>query len=120
MPAASYGKEALRTALGPFKAFGATMLPTARAAPHAGIGWWEAFGDSIAASLAGGRPQVRGEDHVVAVLAGVYKILPSARSLICCRRASPAASQAPMMSAATWVMSVLYPFKVDSTTAIRL
>ena len=66
--------------------FGATIQPAARAAPHAGVGWWETFGGSIAATLAGRRPQARGEDHVVAELAGdflnppifsVFDLLPS-------------------------------------------
>ena len=56
-------------ALGPLKAFGATVLPTARAASHARIWWWEAFGRGGAASLAGGRSHGRGEHHTVAIFA---------------------------------------------------
>ena len=75
MPASTCGKETLGAALGPFKAFGATIQPAARAAPHAGVGWCETLGGSIAATLAGRRPQVRGEDHGVSEFAEFAGVL---------------------------------------------
>ena len=69
MPAAACGEEALSSELGPLKAFGATVLPTARSASHARIWWLEAFGRGGAASHAGGRSHVRDEHHIVAISA---------------------------------------------------
>ena len=69
MPAAARGEEVLGTALGPLKAFGATVLPTARAASHARIWRWEAFGRGGTAPFAGSWSHVRNEHHVVAIFA---------------------------------------------------
>ena len=72
MPAATCSEEALGAALGPLKALGATVLPTARAASHARIWWWEAFGRCRTTSLAGSRPQVRDEYHIMAEIASAF------------------------------------------------
>ena len=72
MPAATCGEESLGSTLGPLKAFGATVLPTAWAASHARIWWWEAPGNGGTTSLAGGRSQMRDEYHIVAELAGGF------------------------------------------------